>query len=182
MTTRNLLRAAVLPLLAAATLPATLAAQQPSERTARADALFEQASRMEQVQPETGFGRHVRTTARLYLKSASMREVWDPKRVESLHRAGTLLYAVDPNRSQKIVGQAAELALTQGDVMRSAHAFLDAASVVSNKGLRSSEARAAASQYVATARTLADSPVLDVQQRDAILRRIGSPAVALRAR
>jgi hypothetical protein len=179
MNTRNFLRATLLPLFAAA-IPMTAAAQQPADRTTRADALFEQASRMEQEQVDPAFSRHVRGVARLYLKSASLRAVSDPMRIESLHRAGSLLYAVNPGRSRELLGQAAELALIHGDVVRSAHAFLDAAAVVDAKRLDSDEARAASHHYVTTARTLADSPVLDVQQRDAILRRIETGSVAIR--
>jgi hypothetical protein len=182
MITRTLIRAAVLPLLAAAAIPMTLAAQQPTDRAARADAFFEQASQMEQAQAEAGISRHVRDVARLYLKSASLREVSDPMRIESLHRAGTLLYTVNPKRAQRILGEAAELALIHGNVVRSAHSFLDAAAVVDAKQIDSEGARIAANRYVTTARTLADSPVLSVQQRDAILRRIETGSVAMHTR
>jgi hypothetical protein len=179
MKIRTLFRATVLPLLAAAILPLTATAEQPTPRVARADAFFELAVQMEQASVETGFNRHVRGTARLFMKSARLREISDPMRIESLYRAGKLLAQVQPYQSHRALAEAAELALIHGNVTRSAHAYLDAASLVQSGAVRSEEAQAATAQHVARARALADSPVLSVEQRDGILRRIGTGSVAM---
>jgi hypothetical protein len=174
------IRAFAIPLLISAAVPAVALAQAQDDRSARADAIFEMAVQKELNGPEASFRRHLNEVARLHLRSASMRDVSDPRKIESLERAGTLLYSVNPRRAHLAMAEAAELALIHGHVARSARSFLDAAAVIQTKGLSSREHQKAAAEYARSARMLADHPVLDVEQRDAILARMDLGRVATR--
>jgi hypothetical protein len=176
----HLIRTAVLPLVALFALSTPGHAAQSNTNATRADALFNQASQMEQ-EISASFPRHLRRTAHLYLKSAALREASDPLKIESLYRAGTLLMTLEPQRAHRVLAQAAELALTHGDVVRTAHIYLDGAWVVASRGSASAEELRVANSYVSRARLLADAPSLSASDRDAIHKRIRSataPAMA----
>jgi hypothetical protein len=177
MRTTLLLLATVAALGAASAFPAQAHASSPTLNEPRADLLFQQAMAQER-QPSASFTRHLRQTARLYLKSAELRDASDPLKAESLQRAGALLMSVEPRRARELFAQAAELALARGDVVRSAHFYLDAAWVGETWQLRSARDRLAANEYIRKAHLLADAPLLSVEQRGSILKRIRPAADA----
>jgi hypothetical protein len=171
------LRSLLLSVVATSAFAVTAVAEQPDPDSMRADVLFKQAVAMEK-QSSTSFTRHLRRTARLYLESAELRDDSDPLKSQSLHRAGSLLVASDLGRSCRLMGRAAELALARGDVLRATHQFLDAAWVVSHAPSKTNADRRIARNYLEQARLLAESPVLSVQERAGIQKRIESPTLA----
>jgi hypothetical protein len=173
-------RTALLPLVAASALATTAHAMQPSPNAERADLLFSRAVAQE-AQSTTTFSRHVRRTAHLYLQSAELRDASDPLKIESLQRAGGLLMKVDAKRAQRAIEEAAELALSRGDVMRTAHLYLDGAWLVGSSASATTRTREAANQYLNRARLLAGAPGLSEAERNSILKRIAAPAPAMAA-
>lgn len=173
----TLLLSTVVALGATSVFPATAPAASATVNESRADLLYNQALAQER-QPSSSFTRHLRRTARLYLESAELREVSDPLKAESLHRAGALLMSVEPRRARTLFANAAELALARGDVLRSAHSYLDAAWVGDAWELRSARDRLTANDYVRKARLLAEAPLLSADQRASILKRIQPAAAA----
>src|SRR5688500_9753526 len=80
-----------------------------------AEALYSQRGRM-------------RKAATLHVKEAAVRSEADARQVDALVRAAQLYYyAGDALRGRELMEKAARSALQRGDVLRAAHAFLDAA-------------------------------------------------------
>jgi hypothetical protein len=172
----QILRTAALSLVAASGLAMTAHATEPAPNPVRADLLFARATAMEeQAATTSNFPRHLRRTAHLYLSSAELRADSDPRKIESLSRAGALLVRVDPDRACTMLGRAASLALSHGDVVRTAHLYLDAAWVLHAREGSSMEDRARVNDFLRKARLLADAPRLGAHDRDGIMKRIRSP-------
>jgi hypothetical protein len=177
MHTTHSLRRAFLALVAISMFSTPALAEQPDRDGTRADALFQQAVAMEH-ETSMSFTRHLRRMARLYVQSAELREDSDPLKVESLQRAGTLLMSLDAHRSCRLLGRAAELALTHGDVVRATHLYIDGAWIIANNRSSSEADRRMGRRFVEQARLLAAGPKVSAQERAAILGRIESPALA----
>ncbi|TVP78884.1 MAG: hypothetical protein EA352_01260 [Gemmatimonadales bacterium] len=110
--------------------------------------------------------------ARLLERAADYREDSDPHKVENLRAASRLYFYTDRYRqSENAAARGAELALRQGDVVEASHAYLDAALVAAERGANDS-----AMEWIAEARMLADSPLLDTEARAAIMRRVNDTA------
>jgi hypothetical protein len=106
--------------------------------------------------------------ASLHEKEAQARLDSDPLKVEALDLAARLhSYAGNPARGTVVMEQAARGALTQGDVKRAAHAFLDAAFMA----LKVKDGERVA-QLVHQADLLALSPLLNDGEKQSIVQRI----------
>jgi tetratricopeptide (TPR) repeat protein len=130
----------------------------------RAEALEAQAAgRLNQM---TGYAR----TARLYEQAAMLRPEQDPTRIEDLHMAGHIYFRAGRHEAaRRNLASAAETALQFGDLVRAAHAFIDAAHVASQQ--RDMEAAAG---YAKRAGCLSNSPLISVAEAAAIRRRLGA--------
>ena len=95
------------------------------------------------------------------------------------NRAAALyLYAGETARSRRAMERAASVAEATGDVFTAANAWVDAAFIAIAEGFT-----AKTREFVANARTLADSEVLSESDRAGILARIdGAPTTAVAAR
>jgi hypothetical protein len=178
MRTLQILRTTALSLIAASAMAVSAHATDTDSDTRRADRLYEQAEAMEQQPTSHDFSRHLRRTARLYQASAELRADSDPRKIESLYRAGVLLTTQEPERARKLISEAAELALSHGDVVRTAHFCLDAAWILTRDNHVTEEAHRMARSYLERARLLADSPAIDAEARAGILHRIKNSALA----
>lgn len=135
----------------------------------RADALQDSAARLHD-QPA-----RYSEAAWLYRESAALRPWADAQAVEALASAARLYgYANRFTDARKIMEQAAQRALARGDVVRASQANLDAAFFADRQGKKGLVARLGRS-----ALALAESPLINEEQRSVILKRIkSSPAVA----
>lgn len=134
---------------------------------ARAQALYKEA-----VRHFNSPARHA-YSAELLVESAQLLPVTNPIATPRLVMAARLYgHAGDMARAGSVMELAATRALESGDVIAAANAFADAAiyAVEQNQPQR---ARA----LVARARALAQSPLLDVAQRAAIMERTGTAAI-----
>jgi hypothetical protein len=107
-----------------------------------------------------------REVARLLEDAAALRPYEDPAAVEELALAGEMNHYIGRMSSaQKDLETAAEQALKNGYVLRSAHLFLKAAFVAQERGGRDAEVLALAQ----SAKQLAASPHLSADECDCIL-------------
>lgn len=154
-------------LIPALFLPATVRAQ--SEPVAMHErALSMQAS-----------GSNLTAVADLHIRSARLRPATDPQVQRCLYTAGHLYYyAGDLRKAFDLMVEASDVALSRGDAVWAANAFLLAAQIAVDDG-RMADARA----MVQRAEVLAHGPAFNVVQRAAILDRIvrrGQIVVAVR--
>ena len=175
MRMHSILQTALLCSIVTSWVWTTALVAQPTDSPARADSLFNQAAAM-QERAGTPFPLHLRRTAKLYVKSARLRDDSDPRKVESLYRAGAMLVAVDPALGRKLLVEAAESALTYGDVARAAHLYLDCAWIVHVGLARSLEAQQTANQCLERAYILAQVPFLSTNERNSIMARVQLPS------
>lgn len=157
---------AVPALVVAAAVPSPLSGQEgpraPEPAVQEADALLERALRLER----TTSG--IVAAARLHERSAGLRESGDPRVAESLWSAANLYYyGGKPARALTVLDRVADEALSRGDVMRAADAYIRA-SVVATELDRHGEGH----RYHRRATLLAGSPLLEPAQRDWILDRL----------
>ena len=119
----------------------------------------------------------LRKAANLHEQEAKARTIADVRHVEALARAAQLyFYAGDAWRSRELMEKAARTALQRGDVLRAAHAFLDAA-YIAVKGRDGERALELTHQ----AELLSLSPLIAASDRVAIVRRIDPARVSLGA-
>src|SRR5688572_21709400 len=112
--------------------------------------------------------KKAREAASLHEREATARAESDPLVVDALQRAAQLhAFAGDRVRARTVMRRAAEHALRQGDVLKSAHAYLDAAFFALEDG-DVGRAFGLAKQ----ADLLALSPLISTADRLAIVRRI----------
>ena len=113
--------------------------------------------------------------ARLHVQEANYRTARDVEGVEALAMAARLFkYANRLFDARMAMEQAADRALTIGDVVRAAHAYLDAAFVARSAGQQQEITR-----LVSKAHLLADSPLLSSTDRINIRKRIkNEPSLA----
>jgi hypothetical protein len=112
----------------------------------------------------------------MYREAAALRPYADARAVEALATAARLYgYANRFIDARKTMEQAAQRALARGDVVRASQANLDAAFFAAKQGKTGLVQRLARN-----ALNLAESPLINAEQREDILRRIksASPAVA----
>ena len=121
----------------------------------RAEALYQNQSRL-------------REAAQLHEKEAAVRSASDPEAVVALEQAARLYaYTGNPARGRVLMQRAAERALRSGEVLRAAHAYIDAAFLA----LREKDVERAYT-YTTQADLLARSPHLLAADRAGIVRRI----------
>lgn len=112
--------------------------------------------------------RDWRIAAGLLRQAAHLRLPGDLGSVESLRIAGRIYHHLeDGKRARSAFLEAAELAVTYGDVEGAAHAFLDAASVAAERG-----EDLQVHELARKATLLSGSPLLTAAEREAILSRI----------
>lgn len=115
--------------------------------------------------------------AALTVQAARLRELSDPQRVVELRAgAGLWFYAGHPGKARALIEDVAVELLGSGDVVGAANADIDAAWLALREGKRDRAAR-----LLAAAERLAASPLLGEPDRDAVLRRMRSPATTVRA-
>lgn len=160
----------LIAVLAAATTAGDLQAQSMAPagdeavRTEQARSLESQAG--EAARTQSSFGK----AARLYREAAEARS-GQPEAVQDLMMAGALSYYTGrEGQAIRDLVKAGELALEWGDVMTAAQAFLDAAWVAGKDG-RTDDA----TELGRRAERLSASPLIQRQERSAILSRIGEP-------
>jgi hypothetical protein len=180
MSPSAMFRAAALAVVAAGFLTTAAPAQAPAVTHPRADVLFQRAEAMG-TQPTTAFARQWRRMADLYVKSAELRAYGDPRKVESLRRAGGLLMRVDPGRSRELLERAGDAALAVENLFQAASLYTDAAWVVVNHSTGAPEEVQAALDCLELARHLAEGPSISREQRAAILHRIKGAAAIVAA-
>jgi hypothetical protein len=115
-----------------------------------------------------GDRKSARKAAAMHEREAQLRSEADPLAIEALDRAAQLYSSAgDHMRAEAAKRAAADRALRQGDVLRSAHAYLDAAFIaLDNKDVER------ALSFARQADLLALSPLLTPSDRVAIVRRI----------
>jgi hypothetical protein len=118
--------------------------------------------------------RSYRRAAALHEKEAQLRSVNDTERVNALAQSARLYaYVGDLGQARALMERAARSALQRGDVMRAAHALLDAAFLaIGDRDLNSGYALAR------QAGLLSQSPLLSEAERNAIVRRIDPAQIA----
>jgi hypothetical protein len=181
----RLLGAAALVAIAVAS-PARAHAQQPLDSvhvrrsaaaaTARADALDARAAALERSFRDP---RQLRRSAELRERAAGLRAEGDSLATASLQWAAAgRYYSGERDAAGQLMEAAAARATAMGDVVRAVNALMDAAAISAELG----RARHAAS-LVEQATVLSASPLLNVEQRRAMLRRIApaSPPAAATA-
>jgi hypothetical protein len=108
-----------------------------------------------------------RDAARLHMREVRYRDARDPEAVEALIMAANLLnYSNELWSARKTMEQAAERALNIGDVVTAAQAYTNA-TFIAAKGNNHSEVQRLGRKAV----LLAESPLIDPQQRAAIRNR-----------
>jgi hypothetical protein len=143
-------------------VPLLYAGPATGEATVRAEEL-EREARTLFSQPKA-YGR----AAKLLQKAAAERVPGDPVRVKDLQLASRLVfYRGDEWKALDLMTQAANEALSSGDVISAAHHFADAA-FLAKEGKRPAEAK----DLAARAAMLAGSPLIDSKAREAILARV----------
>ena len=114
------------------------------------------------------FPARLREAAQLHEKEAALRSAADPEGVVALEQAARFYaYTGDPARGRVLMQRAAERALRGGEVLRAAHAYLDAAFIA----LREKDVERAL-EYTTEADLLSRSPHLLEADRVGIVRRI----------
>jgi hypothetical protein len=132
----------------------------------RAFALHEEAVALHAEPPRAA------DAARLHVASARLRGANDPQAVNCLAQAAHLYsYSNRPMAARKTMEQAAERALVMGDVARAARAYTEAAFLADKQGNESETWRLGSKAVL-----LANSPLLDGEQRSWVLSRISSKA------
>src|SRR5262245_20982683 len=115
--------------------------------------------------------------AELHEQEAATRAVTDPLRVEALANAARLYtYSGQVEKGRTLMTKAARQALGRGDVARAAHAFIDTAFMAMREGDRQ-----LVDELTHEAAMLALSPLLSVDDRVAIQRRIDPSRAQLTA-
>jgi hypothetical protein len=115
-----------------------------------------------------GEPRRLRRAAELHEQEAALRSAADPLQVEALDRAARLYtYVGEPDKGHVLMEKAARLALRRGDVVRAAHAFIDAAFMA----LRIQDVKLA-NTLTKEADLLAMSPLLPPADKLATVKRI----------
>jgi hypothetical protein len=137
---------------------------EPVSRVARAIELQEQAVALH-AQPARAV-----EAARLHKASAALRNANDPEAVQSLAMAAHLFgYAKRPIEARRTMEEAADRALAMGDVVRAAQAYVEASFFADKQKNRVETQRLGRKALL-----LAGSPLLPVDQRNAIMKRIRS--------
>jgi hypothetical protein len=157
-------------------VPGAISAQTPLEtvkitaaRSAEANALSEKAASLYST------SRKFKDAARLHMRAADLRAPGDAKGFDDLSMAAHLYWAAgDVSRAQESMERAAEHAAARGDIVAAARSYVDA-------GLLAIEDRHTdrVPELARKAELLASSPLLTEGQRAEIMRRVGSPKVAV---
>ena len=114
-------------------------------------------------------GRGWQQAAELYVRAAELRGGGDPKSADDLRLAGYLqFYRGRPKAALASLIQAGEAYLARGDVERAAGAFIDGAWVAA-----AADMPAEANELAERGRLLTQSPLLRVEDRTALVRRLG---------
>ncbi|HSG47705.1 MAG TPA: hypothetical protein VLA43_07845 [Longimicrobiales bacterium] len=159
---------AVVALLAAGLMAGGAQAQAVSA-TGDEEIRVEKAQALEAAAREAAEVRAAfREASRLYRQAAEIRGD-QPEAAQSLMMAGALAYYVgSEGQAIKDLTRAGELALAWGDVVTAAQAFLDASWVAAKEGRQND-----AAELGRRAERLSASPLIQRQERGAILNRIG---------
>jgi hypothetical protein len=116
--------------------------------------------------------------ARLYRRAAGLRPPDDVIAVRDLELSARLsFYRKDPQTARFVMIEAAERAARMGDVLRSAHAFVDAAHIAATLG-----DPASARLLLERARLLSASPLLSTEARAYLSVRIGPQPTVIAVR
>lgn len=108
--------------------------------------------------------------ARLLIRAAELRSIDDPVYVTNLSMAARLyFYAGEKLQAFELMERAATAALSRGDVLTAAHAFVDASHLAALNGLSSDVTR-----LVERARLLTASPLLADRERAGVKSRLES--------
>jgi tetratricopeptide (TPR) repeat protein len=108
--------------------------------------------------------------ARLLAQSAALREASDPEVYECLISAGRIQAAIGEfGAARESIEKAAEHAMARGAIVEAANAYIDAAHL----SVELKDA-ARARDLVDRARLLTESPLLSLQQRTVLIRRISA--------
>lgn len=106
--------------------------------------------------------------AKYWEKAAALRPAGDCQAVQDMVEASRLRYYLgDEGKAQSLLEDAGEVAWTYGDVATAARAFLDAAWIAQERGQAT-----VVHTLISRAKKLAQSPLLTVDQREALLGRI----------
>jgi len=112
--------------------------------------------------------------ARLHIQSANLRAYNDPMAVTSLRTAAFYLSYSKPAQAAELLVIAAERALARGDIITAANSYLDAAAALTE----GQDYRVSPEQYqqierwLIRAAMLAESPLLQPEDRDILMRRL----------
>jgi len=119
-------------------------------------------------------GRGWKQAAELYVRAAELRGAGDPESADNLRLVGyVLFYRGRPTAALASLTQAGEAFLALGDVERAAASFIDAAWVAAEAGMPMQ-----ARDLSERGRLLTRSPLLQVEARSALVRRLGGvPAI-----
>ena len=128
----------------------------PDVLRAKAVELFEDVSRTERA-------------AHVLRQESEQRTADDPQAFNAFVLSGRMFgYAGELIDAQRMIEDAAWVALMRGEIEKSANAFIDAAWVAQQRGKNT-----AVRELLFHAELLTESPYLTAEKRDAILRRIG---------
>jgi len=169
-------RFAALAAAVALAAPGATSAQVPLERvnvtaarSAEADALSDKAAAL------YGSPRKFKDAARLHLRAADLRAADDARAYDDLNMAARLYWSAgDVSRAHEVMVRAAEQAAARGDVVAAATSYVDAGFLAIDE--RRTDL---VPELALKARLLASSPLLTEGQRAEIMRRVGSPKVAV---
>lgn len=130
--------------------------ETPDQLRQKAVALFENPNAHEQA-------------AHFLRQESERRAADDPEAYNALAIGGRLFaYSGEMLDAQNMMEEAADLALSRGELIKAAHTYIDAAYIAQTEGKRGR-----VRELVSRAELLSGSPHLDTVQRSNILRRIG---------
>lgn len=153
----------------------TATASQAQSTTAKTEVDVAKAMRYEDAAARSAKSRtFFKEAARYYETAAGLRPAGDCKGVQDMVEASRINYYLgDERKAQSQLETAGEIALQYGDVGTAAKAFLDAAWIARQRGQHAVVVR----NLLARAQKLAQSPLLDASDRDALLGRIAADAM-----
>lgn len=130
------------------------------------------AERYEDAAARSGTSREFfEESAKYWETAAKLRPAGDRQAVRDMVNASRVRYYLgDKGKAQSLLEDAGEIAMAYGDVPTAARSFLDAAWIAQDRGRQ----KLVVQDLVSRAKKLAQSPLLDAVQRDALLGRIAA--------
>ncbi len=150
----------------------TARASHAQSTTAKSEVDVSKAMRYEDAAARSSASRqYFKEAARYYETAATLRPAGDCQGVRDMVEASRIRYYLgDEGKAQSLLQDAGDIALQYGDVHTAAKAFLDAAWIARQRGQHASVVQT----LLARAQKLAQSPLLDAGDRDALLGRIAA--------